>query len=319
MDRYHDNISPEPTNNDVINYNECYKTPNLQNFNFNSIFPTFNSTYPTPPSENDENSPLMTIPGYAQYRNDSYMTPKFENYYGITNKSNDQSAYAYNINQSFDENISNNSPCNNEEKKNSDEKSVQSASVTSKYKRRSRTTYTKHQLDTLEATFQKTHYPEIRVVDDLCDQLKLSVDRVSIWFQNRRARFKKARKIDSSDSSKLNDSIGYQASEAPTQTSYPTLNQACNTSYPLVNKTNNVNPSIVLQEDSKIVPCSVLNYPYLNTNSVQSSNNVSNYSHLSQYPSSTTTSTTSFPFYQSYYGYNYNNYNQMYNNNQNNR
>ncbi len=48
----------------------------------------------------------------------------------------------------------------------------------------------------MEATFQKTHYPEIRMVDDLSETLKLSTERISIWFQNRRARFKKARKLE---------------------------------------------------------------------------------------------------------------------------
>ena len=68
-------------------------------------------------------------------------------------------------------------------------------STGSRFKRRSRTTYSKAQLDVLEKSFQKSHYPEIKAVDDLCDLLKLSTERISIWFQNRRARFKKARKI----------------------------------------------------------------------------------------------------------------------------
>lgn len=34
------------------------------------------------------------------------------------------------------------------------------------------------------------------MVDDLSETLKLSTERISIWFQNRRARFKKARKLE---------------------------------------------------------------------------------------------------------------------------
>ena len=49
-------------------------------------------------------------------------------------------------------------------------------------------------MDVLEATFQKCHYPEVRVVDDLSISLNLSIDKISIWFQNRRARLKKATK-----------------------------------------------------------------------------------------------------------------------------
>jgi hypothetical protein len=48
----------------------------------------------------------------------------------------------------------------------------------------------------LEATFERTHYPEIRTVDDLSSELNLSIERISIWFQNRRARFKKTRKLN---------------------------------------------------------------------------------------------------------------------------
>lgn len=50
-------------------------------------------------------------------------------------------------------------------------------------------------LDTLEATFQRANYPDIRTVDDLSDMLNLSTERISIWFQNRRARHKKAKKL----------------------------------------------------------------------------------------------------------------------------
>lgn len=70
----------------------------------------------------------------------------------------------------------------------------------SRFKRRSRTTYSKAQLDILEQSFQESHYPEIKTVDDLCDLLKLSTERISIWFQNRRARFKKARKLQAQNS-----------------------------------------------------------------------------------------------------------------------
>ena len=37
------------------------------------------------------------------------------------------------------------------------------------------------------------------MVDDLCQMLNLSTERISIWFQNRRARFKKARKLQAQE------------------------------------------------------------------------------------------------------------------------
>lgn len=68
-------------------------------------------------------------------------------------------------------------------------------------KRRSRTQYTKHQIDCLEAIFLKSHYPEVHVVDKLSDKLNLSIERISVWFQNRRAKFKKTKKPSPAGSS----------------------------------------------------------------------------------------------------------------------
>ena len=61
-------------------------------------------------------------------------------------------------------------------------------------KRRSRTQYSKQQIDCLEAIFLKSHYPEVHIVDKLSDKLNLSIERISVWFQNRRAKFKKTKK-----------------------------------------------------------------------------------------------------------------------------
>ena len=66
-------------------------------------------------------------------------------------------------------------------------------------------------MDTLEATFQKCHYPEVRVVDDLSISLNLSIDKISIWFQNRRARLKKATKSVTATSLTQNSNISYPA------------------------------------------------------------------------------------------------------------
>lgn len=70
----------------------------------------------------------------------------------------------------------------------------QRSSSTGRAKRRSRTQYTKQQIDCLEAIFLKSHYPEVHVVDKLSDKLNLSIERISVWFQNRRAKFKKTKK-----------------------------------------------------------------------------------------------------------------------------
>ena len=49
----------------------------------------------------------------------------------------------------------------------------------------------------MEAIFNKSHYPEVHVVDKLSDKLGLSIERISVWFQNRRAKFKKIKKPSS--------------------------------------------------------------------------------------------------------------------------
>lgn len=82
-------------------------------------------------------------------------------------------------------------------------------------------------LDVLEQTFQKAQYPEIKVVDDLSSMLNLSTERISIWFQNRRARFKKARKLHAQETGLSETTKAYKtyppavpSYELPRQTAY---------------------------------------------------------------------------------------------------
>ena len=53
----------------------------------------------------------------------------------------------------------------------------------------------------MEKTFQRVHYPDVSVVDRMCNMLNLTPERIAVWFQNRRARFKKSKKDPSSASS----------------------------------------------------------------------------------------------------------------------
>jgi hypothetical protein len=60
--------------------------------------------------------------------------------------------------------------------------------------KRIRNMFTEAQIDTLERVFEQTHYPDVGMREELGEKLGLKTIRIQVWFQNRRAKY---RKLDS--------------------------------------------------------------------------------------------------------------------------